>query len=310
MLQPGRPAFLPIANSHVPQQPTANSNSPMPPLLRLEAVTKRFGGTVAVDRLTAALDPGQVYGLIGPNGSGKTTLINLISGLYEVDAGAIVLDPVAGPGNPSSTSAGQAPSAGSESAPPTGSRQALSPPKGQTFHLERRLAHEMAALGIVRTFQMPKAFGTMTLVENLLVPVAADHRRESLAALHARAHEVLDHTGLAHLAEAPAGALSGGQTMLLQLARALMHEPMRLLLLDEPFAGVAPAIKERMMATIRRINDDRGATVLLVSHEMTTVRQLCRRVLVMNTGRLIAEGTLAEVASRPEVIEAYLGKPM
>ena len=98
--------------------------------------------------------------------------------------------------------------------------------------------------------------------------------------------------------------------MLLQLARALMHEPVRLLLLDEPFAGVAPAIKERMMATIRRINRERGATVLLVSHEMTTVRALCERVGVMNTGRWIAEGTLAEVAGRREVVEAYLGKPL
>ena len=89
-----------------------------------------------------------------------------------------------------------------------------------------------------------------------------------------------------------------------------MHEPVRLLLLDEPFAGVAPAIKERMMATIRRINQERGAGVLLVSHEMTTVRQLCSRIGVMNTGRLIAEGSLAEVASQREVIEAYLGKPI
>ena len=241
------------------------------PLLRLEGVTKRFGGTVAVDRVTATFEPGVIYGLIGPNGSGKTTLVNLISGLYEVDGGSIILD-------------------------------------GQ--HLERRLAHEMAALGIVRTFQMPKSFGTMTLVENLLVPVAADHRRESLAALRARVLETLEHTGLAHLADAPAASLSGGQTMLLQLARALMHEPVRLLLLDDPFAGVAPAIKERMMATIRYLNEQRGATVLLISHEMTTVRQLCRRVAVMNLGRLIAEGTLAEVARQPEVIEAYLGKPI
>ena len=241
------------------------------PLLHLEGVTKRFGGTVAVDGVTASFDAGVIYGLIGPNGSGKTTLINLISGLYEVDGGTIVLDGA---------------------------------------HLERRLAHEMASLGIVRTFQMPKAFGSMTLVENLLIPVAGDHRRESLSALRGRALEVLEHTGLDHLAEAPAASLSGGQTMLLQLARALMHEPVRLLLLDEPFAGVAPAIKERMMATIRRINHERGATVLLVSHEMTTVRALCERVGVMTTGRWIAEGTLAEVAARREVVEAYLGKPI
>ncbi len=241
------------------------------PLLRLDRVTKRFGGAVAVDGVTASFDPGVIYGLIGPNGSGKTTLINLISGLYEVDAGTIVLG---------------------------------------EHHLEKRLAHQMAALGIVRTFQMPKAFGSMTLVENLLLPVAGDHRRESLSNQRGRAGEVLQHTGLDHLADAPAASLSGGQTMLLQLARALMHEPVRLLLLDEPFAGVAPAIKERMMATIRRINQERGAAVLLVSHEMTTIRALCERIGVMNTGRWIAEGPLAEVAARPEVIEAYLGKPI
>jgi branched-chain amino acid transport system ATP-binding protein len=242
-----------------------------PPLLRLEEVSKRFGGTVAVDGVSTQFAPGRIYGLIGPNGSGKTTLINLISGLYEVDAGAIILD-------------------------------------GE--HLERKLAHEMASRGIVRTFQMPKAFASMSLVENLLVPVAADHRGESLAELRARALDVLEHTGLSHLAFASAGSLSGGQTMLLQLARALMHEPVRLLLLDEPFAGVAPAIKERMMATIRYLNSERGATVLLVSHEMTTVRQLCSQVAVMNTGRLIAEGTLDHVAAQREVIEAYLGKPI
>jgi branched-chain amino acid transport system ATP-binding protein len=253
-------------------QPASSSSSASgQPLLRLEGVSKRFGGTVAVDSVNASFDAGKIYGLIGPNGSGKTTLINLISGLYEVDGGAIILD---------------------------------------GDHLEKRLAHEMAGFGIVRTFQMPKAFGTMTLVENLLVPIAADHRGESLGSLRRRALEVIEHTGLSHLADSPASSLSGGQTMLLQLARALMHEPVRLLLLDEPFAGVAPAIKERMMATIRELNSERGATVLLVSHEMATVRLLCERVAVMNLGRVIAEGTLAEVASQPEVIEAYLGKPI
>src|SRR5581483_3601737 len=200
------------------------------PVLRLEHVVKRFGGTLAVNDVTITLDGSRVYGLIGPNGSGKTTLVNLISGMVDLDGGAIILD-------------------------------------GQ--HLERRLAHEMAALGIVRTFQMPRAFASMTLLENLLVPIAGDHRREPLAALRGRAREALEHTGLGHMAHAPAASLSGGQTMLLQLARALMFEPVRLLLLDEPFAGVAPAIKERMMETIRHLNRARGALVLLISHEMS-----------------------------------------
>jgi ABC-type branched-subunit amino acid transport system ATPase component len=168
----------------------------------------------------------------------------------------------------------------------------------------------MAALGVVRTFQLAKAFSSMTLLENLLVPVAGDHRRESLDACRARALDALEHVDLHHMADRQAAALSGGQTMLLQLARALVHEPIRLLLLDEPFAGVAPALKQRMVATIGHLNRERGATVLLVSHEMSTVRDLCERVVVMNLGRLIAQGGLADVVNDRDVIDAYLGKPI
>jgi branched-chain amino acid transport system ATP-binding protein len=239
--------------------------------LRFDGVSKRFGGTLAVADVTTSIGAGEVYGLIGPNGSGKTTLMNLVSGFYPLDQGAIVLD-------------------------------------GQ--RLDQRRAHEMAALGVVRTFQLPRVFGSLTVLDNLLVPVAGDHRREALADVRVQAGDALDSTGLRHLSSAPASALSGGQAMLLQLARAMMHQPLRLLLLDEPFAGVAPAIKERMLHTIRRLNAEHDATVLLVSHELETVRQLCRRVGVMNAGRLIAEGPLEEVAAQREVIEAYLGKPI
>ncbi|MDQ3810187.1 MAG: ATP-binding cassette domain-containing protein [Chloroflexota bacterium] len=241
------------------------------PRLRFEGVTKRFGGTLAVDAVSTSLAAGEIYGLIGPNGSGKTTLVNLVSGLLPLDRGRIMFD-------------GRA--------------------------IERARPHQMAALGVVRTFQMPKSFGSLTVLDNLLVPLSADHRREPMVSARARAAEALAWTGLDHLADAAAATLSGGQTMLLQFARALMHDPVRLLLLDEPFAGVAPVIKERMIETIVRLKRERGATALLVSHELATVRQLCTRVGVMNAGRLIAEGPLAEVAERREVIDAYLGKPV
>ena len=241
------------------------------PRLRFDGVTRRFGGTLAVDDVRTWIAAGEIYGLIGPNGSGKTTLVNLVSGLLAIDRGRILLD-----GRP----------------------------------VGHRRPHEMASLGVVRTFQMPRSFGSLRVLDNLLVPLAADHRQESLGGAWLRAKEALAWTGLDHLADAPAATLSGGQTMLLQFARALMHEPVRLLLLDEPFAGVAPAIKERMIETILRLNRERGAAAILVSHELATVRQLCTRVGVMNAGRLIAEGPLVEVAERREVIDAYLGKPI
>jgi branched-chain amino acid transport system ATP-binding protein len=240
-------------------------------MLRLDGVRKRFGGAVAVDDVSAEFAPGVIYGLIGPNGSGKSTLLNLISGFYALDAGMIQLN---------------------------GAR------------IDRRPPHTMAALGIVRTFQMPRSFGSLSVLDNLLVPVAADHRPESLGKVRARGLAALEQTGLAALAGLPAAALSGGQTMLLQLGRALMHEPVHLLLLDEPFAGVTPAIKDQMMRTIRQLNRERGATVLVVSHEMSTLRQLCDEALVMNLGRVVARGELDEVTALPEVVEAYLGKPV
>ncbi len=240
-------------------------------LLELSHVTKRFGGNVAVDDVSLSFDAGVVCGLIGPNGSGKTTLTNLVSQLYALDGGSIQL--------------------GGE-------------------RLERRSPYEMASLGVVRTFQMPKMFGTMTVLDNVLTPVVADHRKELLTQVRGRAHGVIAQVGLDHLIDLPASALSGGQVMLLQLARALMHEPVRVLLMDEPFAGVAPAIKERMIAVIHHLNVERGALVILISHEMTTVRRMCSQVCVMNTGRVIASGTLDDVARRPEVVEAYLGRPI
>jgi ABC-type branched-subunit amino acid transport system ATPase component len=238
-------------------------------VLELREVTKRFGGVVAVNGVTATIAQGEIRALIGPNGSGKTTLLNLISGLYPPDGGAISLE---------------------------GQRIDLLPP------------HEIAARGVARTFQIPKVFRSMTVRENLLVAGAADHRRGALPEIRERVEWILSLTRLEPLADAPASALSGGQTVLLQLGRGLMHDPLRLFLLDEPFAGVHPALKEQIVEVIRRINAELGVTVLLVSHEMPTVRMLCQRVSVMCDGRWIAEGSLEEVARDPAVIEAYLGR--
>jgi branched-chain amino acid transport system ATP-binding protein len=241
-------------------------------LLETRRLTKRFGGLVAVDELPLTIRDGEIRGLIGPNGSGKTTTINLVSGLYRADAGEIRL---------------------------SGDR------------IDGLRPHDITRRGVARTFQIPKLFGNMTVLENVLVPALAELDRGSgrpMSHILTRARELLDFVALDGLRHALAKELSGGQSMLVQIARGLMVRPLHLFLMDEPFAGVHPTIKDTIMAAIVSINRREGATFLIVSHEMATLRRLCSRVSVMHEGRLLAEGSFEEVANHPLVLEAYLGR--
>jgi len=241
------------------------------PVLETRGLTKHFGGLVAVDQLSLSVPRAQIRGLIGPNGSGKTTTVNLLSGLYRPDGGEIHL----------------------------GGRRT-----------DGLRPHQITACGIARTFQIPKLFGHMTVLENVLLPALAALDRGaggSLADVTERARRLLDFVTLDRLRHAPARELSGGQSMLIQIARALMVRPLHLVLMDEPFAGVHPTIRDIILKSILRMNREEGLTFLIVSHEMAELRRLCQQVSVMDEGRLIAEGTLDEVASDPHVLEAYLG---
>ena len=241
-------------------------------LIETRGLTKRFGGLVAVDDLPLAIRTGEIRGLIGPNGSGKTTTVNLLSGLYHADSGEIRL--------------------GGE-------------------RIDRLRPHEVTARGVARTFQTPKLFGSMTVMENVLLPALTELDRgvrRPVREIRDRARRLLDLVTLDGHRHAPARELSGGQGMLLQIARGLMVHPIRLFLMDEPFAGVHPTIKDTIMETILRMNEAEGVTFLIVSHEMGTLRRLCRRVSVMHEGRLIAEGSFEEVVNHAVVLEAYLGR--
>jgi branched-chain amino acid transport system ATP-binding protein len=241
-------------------------------VLETHGLTKRFGGVLAVGDLGLRVEAGEMRGLIGPNGSGKTTTINMLSGLYRADAGEVYL-------------------------------------RGE--RIDRLRPHQIAARGMARTFQIPKLWSTMTVLENVLVPALAERDRGAgrpADEIADRARHLLDLVTLDRLRHAPARELSGGQGMLLQIARGLMVHPIHLFLMDEPFAGVHPTLKETIMATIVRMNREEGVTFLIVSHEMGTLRRLCPRVSVMHDGRLIAEGSFEEVANHPLVLEAYLGR--
>ena len=227
---------------------------------------------MAVDGLSLTVGEGEIRGLIGPNGSGKTTTVNLLSGLYRADAGEISL-------------------------------------RGE--RTERLRPHEIAARGVGRTFQVPKLFSSMTVLENVLVPALAALDRGAdrpMSEIYEGARRLLDLVTLESMRDAPARELSGGQAMLAQLARAFMVHPLHLLLLDEPFAGLHPTIRAIIIDAVVRMNREEGVTVLVVSHEMAELRRLCSRVSVMHEGALIAEGTLDEVANDARVLEAYLGR--
>jgi ABC-type branched-subunit amino acid transport system ATPase component len=240
---------------------------------------KSFGGLDAVAGMDLQLMAGQITGLIGPNGAGKTTLLNLLSGFERPSAGSVALD--------SCDVTGKAP-------------------------------HELARLGLVRTFQICRDLGRLTVLENMLLARPAQSGETIVSALFrrarvrqeemtgiARAEEVLRRVDLWRLADEPAASLSGGQKKLLELARALMAEP-SIILLDEPAAGVAPAMEQVLIAVIRELVRE-GLTFLVVEHDLDVVAALCQRVYVMSAGQLLTVGRYEEVTSDPRVLEAYLG---
>jgi neutral amino acid transport system ATP-binding protein len=249
-------------------------------LLEARDVSKRYGGVVAVDSATLAVEPGSITALIGPNGAGKTTLFNVVSGFARPDGGSVLLGGERIDGNP---------------------------------------PHAVARRGLVRTFQTPRVLTRMTVLENMLLAAPrhpgeqvwrlvatprAGRRRER--ELRGRALELLRLVRLDGLAGDYAGTLSGGQRKLLELTRALMTEP-RVLLLDEPMAGVNPSLALELLERIRTLREQEGLTFLLIDHDLDVVMSVSDRVIVMSDGRVIAAGTPAEVRADPLVVDAYLG---
>jgi branched-chain amino acid transport system ATP-binding protein len=250
-------------------------------LLAMRDVTMRFGGLTALDSITFDIKRGEILGLIGPNGAGKTTCFNAMTGVYKPTSGQVLLE-------------------------------------GRS--LGRRKRYQITRMGIARTFQNIRLFGEMTALENVVVGADARHKTSVPGALlrlprhHREEREVveratalLEFVGIADRAADKARNLPYGYQRRLEIARALATEP-KLLCLDEPAAGFNPREKEDLMGLIRKIRDD-GYTVLLIEHDMRLVMGVTDRIVVLEFGKLIANGSPAEIRDNPAVIAAYLGVP-
>jgi branched-chain amino acid transport system ATP-binding protein len=232
--------------------------------LEVRGLRKRFGGLTALDGVDLEARAAEVLGIIGVNGAGKTTLMNCLCGIYRADEGRVLI------GGHDTT--------------------ALSP-------------HQIAHHGVGRTFQVPRVFRKMSLIDNLLVPVL--DRAAGDAELVARAEAMLEQMRLIELRHNFAEELSGGQQKLLEMARMLMPDP-QVVMLDEPFAGVHPTLCRFMIERIEAMAAG-GKTVLLISHDLTSIYRLSRRVAALNEGRVIAVGGVDEIRGNRAVVEAYLG---
>lgn len=247
-------------------------------ILTADGVRRHFGGIIAVDVKHIEVQRGSITALIGPNGAGKTTLFNLLSGFDKPDVGEWRFD---------------------------------------GHNMSRVAPHKTASMGMVRTFQLTKSLTKMSVIENM--KLGAMHQvgekwwkgllpilwRSQDIKIEERADNLLKRFKMDHMRDEYAGTLSGGQRKLLEMARALMTEP-SLVMLDEPMAGVNPALKQNLNEHIRGLRDD-GMTVLFVEHDMDMVNDVADWVIVMAEGMIIAEGTPAQIASNEKVVEAYLG---